>query len=170
MDWVAVAVLVSCQSDEQRVRVWYEDRYAEVKDLLPPAQECDGHFDDFTTLEKIIEIESDRFREHLDAAVAMKQAGYTNEAQMDREIKMYTDHYSAYVKATYDQFWSSRGLYGVQRGYCLGRLLARYHHERGDGSCRRFVSMASDHALAYPSDIGAVEYCLAHSPESFEGN
>ena len=167
---IAAVALLSCRSDEQTVRAWYEDRYAAVEDLLPPAEECDQHFADFNTLEKIMENESDRFQEHLDAVVAMKQAGYMNEAQMDREIQIYTDQYSVLVETMYDQFWSSRRLDGVQRDYCVGRLLARYHHDRGHESCRRFAVMARNEELAYPSDLGAAEYCLMYAPESFEGN
>ena len=152
---IALCILVSCRSDEQRVRAWYEEHYAAVKDQLPPAEECDRHLGKFTVLEDTIDYHGDQLSHYIDALISQRRAGSINDAQMDSGIKMYTDRYADWASSLHDGFWSSIGMDGVRREYCVGRLLALYNHEDRYEWCRPLVGIVDlGEAYAGPAQIG----------------
>ena len=165
----AVGVM-SCRSDEQLVRAWYEERHAAVEDLLPLVEECDRYFVEFAVMQDALGRDLDRHDVEIEAIAAHRRAGYLTAEQMIRLIQDQTDELVAGVKSSEDKFWSSRGLHGVQRGYCSGRLWSRYIHESDSVNCRVFVNMALNEMVASPYDLGGAGYCLMYGPEAFEGN
>ena len=176
---MVLLAVISCKSDEEKLRNWYEKEYATIEHLLPTAEECDRHVQAWSNINHEWELIYRPIELRLNESDALIRQGRISQQQRDRDLDIYSRDVNRsvdWIEFKREALWKSTGFTYAGNSYCAGRLWfpAGYVASETplDDYCRRtFDGVLSEAYLSNPSGysrwIGRVEYCLERSPRSF---
>lgn len=166
---IALATLVACKTDEERVMAWYEKTHAALAPELPHPLSCHYHAPAVTRYHYELNASSDTMTRRVQNAALLMQQGSIADGMRQWMQKQATDHHLALVDARTEKLKGETGWTNTEFWYCTARV--RISSEPGYCSgyaerLRRSLDSGSD---LIEGDVISIEYCLEAAPDFLQG-